>query len=105
VNEVSDMAGSMTGRWRSSALLFAVLCMVPSGVCQISDEFSAGLPDGWKAVWDAANGQHYYWDTASGETTWVRPWEFDIAELDDPDDLMRGTGIERLARFLVNPVG
>lgn len=73
-----------------------MMCIVRPGVCQeVSEEFSEGLPQYWQAVWDEGNGQHYYWNTVSGSTTWVRPWEFDVAELDDPDDLVSGTGIER----------
>jgi hypothetical protein len=35
------------------------------------------------------------------ESTWERPWHFDMNELDDVDDLLGGSGIERLVNFQI----
>ncbi|KAJ1494093.1 hypothetical protein T484DRAFT_1766599 [Baffinella frigidus] len=53
------------------------------------------LPSGWKAVEDKAGGGTYFWNQKSGEVTWDRPFHLDFADLDDVDDLLTGTGIER----------
>jgi hypothetical protein len=48
----------------------------------------------WNKVLDKKSGKFYYWNTVSGEVQWHKPFEMDMDELDDVDDLVRGTGIE-----------
>lgn len=54
----------------------------------------ADLPQDWNKVLDKKSGKFYYWNTVSGEVQWHKPFEMDMDELDDVDDLVRGTGIE-----------
>jgi hypothetical protein len=49
---------------------------------------------GWKKVLDSKSGRYYFWQTATNEVQWHKPFEMDVDELDDADDLLRGTGIE-----------
>lgn len=34
---------------------------------------SAGLPEGWRAMWDKSSGSVYYGNLSTKETTWDRP--------------------------------
>ncbi len=43
---------------------------------------------------DTATGKYYFWNTVSNEVQWHKPFEMNEDELDDPDDLVRGAGIE-----------
>ena len=43
---------------------------------------------------DQKSGKFYYWNSANNEVQWHRPFELELDELDDVDDLVRGTGIE-----------
>jgi hypothetical protein len=45
-------------------------------------------------VHDTATGKYYFWNTVSNEVQWHKPFEMNEDELDDPDDLVRGAGIE-----------
>ncbi|KAK3008705.1 hypothetical protein RJ639_015254 [Escallonia herrerae] len=37
------------------------------------DELSRDLPSGWQAFWDDSSKQVYYGNSATSETTWIRP--------------------------------
>ena len=49
---------------------------------------------GWSKVLDQKSGKFYYWNSVNNEVQWHKPFEMDLDELDDVDDLVRGTGIE-----------
>lgn len=52
------------------------------------------LIQGWKKVLDSKSGRYYFWDTSTNEVQWHKPFAMDMDEIDDADDLLRGTGIE-----------
>ena len=43
---------------------------------------------------DGKSGKYYYWNTATNEVQWHKPLVMNMDELDDADDMLRGTGIE-----------
>lgn len=48
----------------------------------------------WSKVLDKKSGKYYFWNTLSNEVQWHKPFDMGMDELDDADDMMRGTGIE-----------
>lgn len=56
---------------------------------------SKNLPPDWHESVDNATQKVYYWNSITGESTWERPFYLNIIEIDDADDLLGGTGIER----------
>ena len=72
------------------AVAFALVALV-AGTLIVRD---LELPPEWNRVLDSSTGKYYYWNTASNEVQWHKPLATSIAELDDADDLLRGTGIE-----------
>ena len=43
---------------------------------------------------DSNSGRHYFWEVATNEVQWHKPFVMGMDEIDDADDLLRGTGIE-----------
>ena len=80
----------MERRELACAVAFALVALVAGTLIARDLE----LPPEWNRVLDSSTGKYYYWNTASNEVQWHKPLATSIAELDDADDLLRGTGIE-----------
>ena len=80
----------MERRELACAVAFALVALVAGTLIARDLE----LPPEWNRVLDSSTGKYYYWNTASNEVQWHKPMATSIAELDDADDLLRGTGIE-----------
>jgi hypothetical protein len=48
----------------------------------------------WSKVLDKKSGKYYYWNTQSNAVQWHKPFDMGMDELDDADDMVRGSGIE-----------
>eukprot|EP00960_Hanusia_phi_P076210 768531-Hanusia_phi.AAC.2 len=81
----------------SKALVVVMLCLCCRPVAGLE------LPEAWQKVRDQSTGKYYYWNTLSGETQWERPWSMKEEELDDPDDMVTGAGIEDVDHEVLRP--
>ncbi len=83
---MSSAVVSAAEKVRSSLCARALLCKRHSGAFRVhpSSSFSsprqeatAGVIKPWKAVWDAASSDFYYWHP-SGEVSWIKPTNAEV---------------------------
>lgn len=58
-----------------------------AGTNHVKAEAKEELPTGWQRILDAASNSHYYWNTATNETSWEKPV---IATVVSKADLPKG---------------
>jgi hypothetical protein len=64
---------------------------------------SSQLPEGWQAFWDQNFGMYYYYNDASGESTWEKPLGAADTPTAAPTSTLNPTGQDRTAS--ASPLG